>query len=63
MRARVRFLVVRLEVVLPAAATVAAAAAAVQMPPPSFAVFTIFPIFDVTLAHAYTHPLCRLKVF
>lgn len=46
MRARVRFLVVRLEVVLPAAA---AAAAAVQMSPPSFAVFTIFPIFDVTL--------------
>lgn len=40
--ARVRFLVVRLEVALPAA---------VQMPPSGFTVFTIFPIY-------LTHPLC-----
>lgn len=40
--ARVRFLVVRLEVALPAA---------VQMPPSGFAVFTIFPIY-------LTLPLC-----
>lgn len=54
--ARVRFLVVRLEVVLPAATAAAVAAKAVQMPPPGFAVFTIFPIY------LPTHSV-RFKVF